>query len=78
VQVDTLIVIPNDRLLDATDGTSTSLTEAFALADTGALPTSHNASTGHQPGRYSVIAGRHLSLCIVAVPWGQSVGLLWS
>eukprot|EP00775_Hariotina_reticulata_P002905 gene2905-3193_t len=32
--VDTLIVIPNDRLLDATDGTSTSLTEAFALADT--------------------------------------------
>eukprot|EP00878_Enallax_costatus_P006820 GHUV01007148.1.p1 GENE.GHUV01007148.1~~GHUV01007148.1.p1 ORF type:complete len:470 (+),score=103.36 GHUV01007148.1:308-1717(+) len=32
--VDTLIVIPNDKLLDATNGTNTSLTEAFALADT--------------------------------------------
>lgn len=32
--VDTLIVIPNDKLLDATSGTNTSLTEAFALADT--------------------------------------------
>ncbi|KAF8065506.1 FTSZ1 [Scenedesmus sp. PABB004] len=32
--VDTLIVIPNDKLLDAVSGTSTSLTDAFALADT--------------------------------------------
>lgn len=32
--VDTLIVIPNDKLLDATSGSNTSLTDAFALADT--------------------------------------------
>eukprot|EP00882_Tetradesmus_deserticola_P005051 GHRQ01005322.1.p1 GENE.GHRQ01005322.1~~GHRQ01005322.1.p1 ORF type:complete len:491 (+),score=221.32 GHRQ01005322.1:194-1666(+) len=32
--VDTLIVIPNDKLLDAVSGSNTSLTEAFALADT--------------------------------------------
>jgi cell division protein FtsZ len=32
--VDTLIVIPNDKLLDAVGGSNTSLTEAFALADT--------------------------------------------
>jgi cell division protein FtsZ len=31
--VDTLIVIPNDKLLDAVGGSNTSLTEAFALAD---------------------------------------------